>query len=95
MKYKNNIGGNKMIIYNITEVIYNEEGFAVTTINNQLKERHEAINMFQTRRNMLLNTKDNRILIDTFDFEKDMSKFKIMSSDCCEIELTLYTTQLV
>ena len=83
-----------MIIYNITEVIYNEEGFVVTTINNQLKERHEAISMFQTRRNML-NTKDNRILIDTFDFEKDMSKFKIMNSDCCEIELTLYTTQLV
>lgn len=84
-----------MIIYNITEVIYNEEGFVVTTISNQLKERHEAISMFQTRRDMLLNTKDKRILIDTFDFEKDMSKFKIMSADCCEIELTLYTTQLV
>lgn len=83
-----------MITYNITEVIYNEEGFVVTTISNQLKERHEAISMFQTRRNML-NTKDNRILIDTFDFEKDMSKFKIMNDDGCEIELTLYTTQLV
>jgi hypothetical protein len=83
-----------MIIYNITEVIYNEEGFVVTTISNQLKERHEAISMFQTRRNML-NTKDNRILIDTFDFEKDISKFKIMNDDGCEIELTLYTTQLV
>lgn len=83
-----------MITYNITEVIYNEEGFVVTTINNQLKERHEAISMFQTRRNML-NTKDSRILIDTFDFEKDMSKFKIMNDDGCEIELTLYTTQLV
>jgi hypothetical protein len=84
-----------MIIYNITEVIYNEEGFVVTTISNQLKERHEAISMFQTRRDMLLNTKDKIILTDTFDFEKDMSKFRIMSDDCCEIELTLYTTQLV
>ena len=84
-----------MIIYNITEIIYNEEGFVVTTISNQLKERQEAISMFQTRRNMLLNTKDKTILTDTFDFEKDMSKFKIMNDDCCEIELTLYTTQLV
>ena len=84
-----------MITYNITEVIYNEEGFVVTTISNQLKERFAAINMFQTRRNMLLNTKDSRILIDTFDFEKDMSKFKIMNDDGCEIELTLYITQLV
>ena len=84
-----------MITYNITEVIYNEEGFVVTTISNQLKERHEAISMFQTIRKMLLNTKDSRILIDTFDFEKDMSKFKIMNVDGCEIELTLYITQLV
>ena len=84
-----------MITYNITEVIYNEEGFVVTTISNQLKERHEAISMFQTIRKMLLNTKDSRILIDTFDFEKDMSKFKIMNDDGCEIELTLYITQLV
>lgn len=84
-----------MIIYNITEVIYNEEGFAVTTISNQLKERFAAINMFQTIRKMLLNTKDSRLLIDTIDFEKDMSKFKIMNDDGCEIELTLYITQLV
>lgn len=84
-----------MITYNITEVIYNEEGFVVTTINNQLKERFAAINMFQTIRKMLLNTKDSRILIDTIDFEKDISKFKIMNDDGCEIELTLYTTQLV
>ena len=84
-----------MITYNITEVIYNEEGFVVTTISNQLKERHEAISMFQTIRKMLLNIKDSRILIDTFDFEKDMSKFKIMNDDGCEIELTLYTTRLV
>lgn len=84
-----------MITYNITEVIYNEEGFVVTTISNQLKERFAAINMFQTIRKMLLNTKDSRILIDTFDFEKDMSKFKIMNDDGCEIELTLYITQLV
>ena len=84
-----------MITYNITEVIYNEEGFVVTTISNQLKERFAAINMFKTRRNLLLNTKDSRILIDTFDFEKDMSKFKIMNDDGCEIELTLYITQLV
>ena len=84
-----------MITYNITEVIYNEEGFVVTTISNQIKERFEAINMFQTIRKMLLNTKDSRILIDTFDFEKDMSKFKIMNDDGCEIELTLYITQLV
>ena len=84
-----------MITYNITEVIYNEEGFVVTTISNQLKERFAAINMFHTRRNMLLNTKDSRILIDTFEFEKDMSKFKIMNDDGCEIELTLYITQLV
>lgn len=82
-----------MISFNILEVIYDEEGYMVTTINNQFNSRCDAINTFQTRRDMLLNTKDCKVLVDTFDSEKDTSKFTLINSDGCEIDLTLYITQ--
>lgn len=82
-----------MEIYTITETIYDEGGYVVTTINNQFIDRCDAINTFQIRRDMLLNTKDCKVLVDTFDSEKDTAKFTLINSDGCEIDLALYITQ--
>ena len=84
-----------MRFYMVSEVMEINGVGSYTTNNNQVKEKMEALDFFISRRKMLIETKDVKVLKDMYLESKSYGVVKVELSDGNTIELTMSKLVLV
>lgn len=85
-----------LVLYVITEIVEVDCVDAFVTTNNHVKDKEEAINMFLTRRAMLLQSKTiERVIRDEYSEKDEWGFIKVELSTGTTIEVAFGKLELV